>query len=187
MNLLSKTFKLVESSIDKLTFVLFSAMTAIVFIQVVSRYIFGNAIFWAEEFARYAMIWIAFLGTAMGIKEDAHTKIEFFVNLLPKSLQKIVNIINCILMISFIGVISYYAIEMMQFTLKTLTPSLQIPLGFVQMILPISGALMIVYLIGQMFKSPNQDGNDELISLETGFNNNLEDPLLHSPKEKISQ
>lgn len=176
MNVLSKIFKLVENVIDKLTFILFSAMTLIVFIQVVSRYVFGSSIFWAEEFARYSMIWIAFLGTAMGIKEDAHTKIEFFVNLLPLSLQKVVNVINCVLCIIFVGVISYFAIEMMAFTMQTLSPSLRIPLGLIQMILPISSVLMIIYLIGQIVKSIKMQVSNDL----------EEELLLESTNEKFS-
>lgn len=40
-------------------------MVAVIFFQVVSRYCFGIAHFWAEEMAVFSMIWLVFLGSVI--------------------------------------------------------------------------------------------------------------------------
>lgn len=139
-----------ERAINLLIFLLFVSMTLMVFIQVVLRYGFDGNIFWSEEFARYSMIWIAFLGAAVGIKHNEHTRIDFFVKLLPQKASKIIEILNRLLCIFFVAFISYSSITLLENLMNLKTPSLQIPVGIVHLALPVSGVIMIVYLIIQI-------------------------------------
>lgn len=141
---------LIEKSISALTIILFACMTIIVFTQVLLRYGFDSNIFWAEEFSRYSMIWIAFLGAAIGIKHNEHTRIDFFVKLLPAKAQLAMEVINRLICIFFVAFITYSSLTMLENTFKLKTPSLQIPVGLVHVVLPITGVVMIVYLIIQI-------------------------------------
>lgn len=141
---------LIEKSFNTLTVILFACMTIIVFSQVVLRYGFNSNIFWAEEFSRYSMIWIAFLGSAIGIKHNDHTRIDFFVKLLPTKIQLVMEVINRMICIFFVAFITYSSITMLENTLKLKTSSMQIPVGLVHLVLPIAGFLMIAYLIIQI-------------------------------------
>ena len=49
--------------------VLFSVMIAVVFYEIVVRYVFNAPTFWAEPLARNAMIWMVMLGLAVGIRQ----------------------------------------------------------------------------------------------------------------------
>lgn len=151
-----------EKSINVLTVLIFVLMTVVVFLQVVLRYVFDSNIYWAEEFARYSMIWIAFLGAAIGIRYGEHTRIDFFINRLSATGKKVMEIVNKIICMIFIGVISYYSITMLGNTMNLLTPSMQIPVGIVHLILPLSGIVMIVYLLCQtieLISDTNKQGD----------------------------
>jgi hypothetical protein len=71
-------------AIELILVVLFIVMVVAIFGQVVARYVFGKALFWAEELGIYTMIWSCFLGTAIAVRKKAHTNVSFFVNLLSK-------------------------------------------------------------------------------------------------------
>jgi TRAP-type C4-dicarboxylate transport system permease small subunit len=56
------------------------AGVAICFANVVARYLFGYALFWAEEVMVFLMIWGVFLGVAAAAYERAHLKMDLFSN-----------------------------------------------------------------------------------------------------------
>ncbi|WP_392455586.1 TRAP transporter small permease [Chryseomicrobium aureum] len=143
-------YKWSEGLLTSLIILIFIAMTVIVFSQVVLRYGFGMNISWADEFSRFSMVWLAFLGAAVGIKYSEHTRIDFFINLLPLKGRVIIEIINKIIMIIFMLIISLYTILTLENSLKLMTPALQIPTGLIQLIIPFSGIVMIIYLIIQI-------------------------------------
>jgi TRAP-type transport system small permease protein len=57
--------------------VMMGAMTVIIALQVFYRYILNDPLSWTEEIARYLMIWICFLGSAMALKYGEHISVSF--------------------------------------------------------------------------------------------------------------
>lgn len=142
----------IEYAVKHLAFLLFVAMIISVFGQVVMRYVFGDSVFWAEEFSRYAMIWICFLGASMGVKDGSHTQIDFFINHLPKNIKKWIQIFNKSICIVFLAFISYYVVAALSYTMGTLSPAMRIPIGLVHLALPISGAVMAIHLLLDIYR-----------------------------------
>ncbi|MDI5983164.1 TRAP transporter small permease [Halomonas sp. M4R5S39] len=68
---------------DYLTLVLFWLLLGIVFLQFFSRYVLGDSIAWTEEMARYFLIMVGFLGSAMAVRKNSHIAVEFFYRYLP--------------------------------------------------------------------------------------------------------
>lgn len=136
----------IEYIVNRMTFFIFIAMVAAVFSQVVLRFLFDSSISWAEEFARFAMVWIAFLGASIGMKDGSHTKIDFFINRFPWGVKRLILIFNKTLCVLFLGFISYYVITALSYTMNTLSPGMRIPMGIMHMVLPAAGMLMIIYL-----------------------------------------
>lgn len=136
----------IDYTVKHLTVLLFVAMIVAIFGQVVMRYVFDESIFWAEELARYAMIWICFLGASMGVKDGSHTQIDFFINRLPKNIKKWILVFNKAICIIFLAFISYYIVTALSYTMGTLSPAMRIPIGLMHLVLPISGAVMAIHL-----------------------------------------
>ena len=57
--------------------VMMGTMTIIIALQVFYRYILNDPLSWTEEIARYLMIWICFLGSAMALKYGEHISVSF--------------------------------------------------------------------------------------------------------------
>jgi TRAP-type C4-dicarboxylate transport system permease small subunit len=56
------------------------AGVAICFANVVARYLFGYALFWAEEVMVFLIIWGVFIGVAAAAYERAHLNMDLFSN-----------------------------------------------------------------------------------------------------------
>lgn len=69
---------------DYLTFAVFWVLVAVVFIQFFTRYVVGNSTTWTEEIARYLLIVVGFLGSAMAVRRGSHIMVEFFYTYLPQ-------------------------------------------------------------------------------------------------------
>ena len=54
------------------------AGVAVSFSNVVARYLFGHALFWAEETLVFIAIWGVFIGTAAATYERAHLNMDLF-------------------------------------------------------------------------------------------------------------
>ena len=57
-------------------FAMMAVMTTLVFINVIARYLFNFSIIWAEEISQYLMIWIAYLGAGLALREGRHVALE---------------------------------------------------------------------------------------------------------------
>jgi TRAP-type C4-dicarboxylate transport system permease small subunit len=60
--------------------ILMLAGVAICFSNVVARYFFGHALFWAEEVMVFLTIWGVFIGAAAAAYERAHLNMDLFSN-----------------------------------------------------------------------------------------------------------
>lgn len=152
MNKLTRNLEHFTRFVEQFCTILFIVMTSITFFQVVGRYVFGKSFFWAEEMARFSMIWIAFLGSAVAVSERAHTRIDFFINLLSPRIRKYVEIFDATACLIFIVVVSYNSIGMVKITMRNLSTGLRVPLSIIYIALPVSGILMILYFIIQIYQ-----------------------------------
>jgi TRAP-type C4-dicarboxylate transport system permease small subunit len=65
---------------------------AICFANVVSRYVFGNAIFWAEEVLVFLTIWGVFIGTAVAAYDGAHLNMDLFQRVVTGPARTVLNL-----------------------------------------------------------------------------------------------
>ena len=65
---------------------LMGSMAMLVFVNVITRYVFNFSIIWAEEFSQYLMIWIAYLGAGLALREGRHVAVEMLQDRCPRCL-----------------------------------------------------------------------------------------------------
>jgi TRAP-type C4-dicarboxylate transport system permease small subunit len=128
--------------------VLFITMAAVLFCQTVAR-VFGKSFFWAEELARYAMVWIVFLGSAVAVYSGAHTNIGVFVNLLPQGARRYVEALVSLASAAVIGIIAYTGVMVFKVAMMGKSSAMGIPLGYVFGAVTFCGALMAIFFINR--------------------------------------
>jgi TRAP-type transport system small permease protein len=63
---------------DGLVLMVFWALAVVVFLQFFTRYVLNSSLGWTEEIARYLLIAVTFLGSAMAVRKHSHIAVEFF-------------------------------------------------------------------------------------------------------------
>lgn len=84
---------------------LLAAATALIFIQVITRFILGDAAVWSEVLARGLIIWSTMLVAGAGFRLGAMIPIEFLRTLLPPVYQLWVARLVTLLSLVFLAVL----------------------------------------------------------------------------------
>jgi TRAP-type C4-dicarboxylate transport system permease small subunit len=138
--------KYFEEIVAGLFMVLMSLCT---FANVVARYVFNSPIQWAEEFSRYAFIWVVFMGAAVCTKRNRHIAIDSLVQVLPARVQSIFRLVVDLCILGLMVVIVYYGGILTSAATQT-TATLKIPQYVVYLVVPASAALIFLHTLGDL-------------------------------------
>ena len=101
------------------------AMVLSIFMQVVSRYVFGRPHMWVEEFATYCFIWTVFIGSAYALIKRRHIVIRTLVDYFPERVKELLEIFVNLGMLIFL----YFALKygMRQFRVEAPQSTIALP------------------------------------------------------------
>ncbi len=140
----------VDTIIKWILIILMGGMTLNVLWQVFTRFILQNPSSFTEELARYTLIWAGILGAAYIAGQKMHLAIDL-LSLKLKGKSKIVLEIFvhiCILVFAVAAmVIGGFRLVDITLTLNQISAALQIKLGYVYLVLPISGIIISFYSV----------------------------------------
>ena len=131
----------------------FIIMLTFCFFQVLNRNIFKIPLGWTEELSRFSMVWMALLGSELGLRKGKQMAVAAVVSKLPFVPKKIVECLGCIISGAFAGVSGYYALQFVasNITNGQIAPALNVPMWIVYLILPISLFLMFLFEVYNFF------------------------------------
>ncbi|SFM26030.1 TRAP transporter small permease [Salibacterium qingdaonense] len=149
MNALQKGLRFFYKAEEAVIALLIIIATAVLFFNVVMRFGFDTNASWANELIRYAMIWITFIGMAICFRKGVHVGIDFILHYLSKRATKALQFIVHVLSILFLIFLGYFGMELVLFSMNTgqITPSLEIAIYWVYLIIPIGCLLSIFHLV----------------------------------------
>ncbi len=123
-----------------------AAMSVIVGWNVAGRYVTGNSLTWADEVARYSMIWLTFLGSGLALRHGAHAAITNAQDALPGRGQRILRLAILLVLFAFFGFMVWVGIDYMNRMSIQRSAALQVPMKWIYAAIPAGFALMIVHL-----------------------------------------
>ncbi len=143
-----------KERIDKILEIILISIMSILVIdvlwQVLSRYILSSPSSFTDELAGFLLIWVGILGAAYVAGKQEHLAIDLVLQKAgPKNHKRLQLFINlCIALFALmVMVIGGTWLVITRFQFNVTSAALQIPLGFVYSIMPISGLLIIYYSI----------------------------------------
>ena len=126
----------------------FLAMVLLTSWQVFTRYILKNPSSWSEEMVSYLFAWMSLLGASLVVGERGHMNIPIVVERLGRGTRKFFAIFGEVVACIFAGVVLLYGgIQITTLAMGQMTSSLGVPIGIFYVVLPLSGALNIIYTI----------------------------------------
>lgn len=138
----------IDKALEYLLVLLMGSLVLDVVWQVASRYILKNPSSFTDELATFLLIWVGLAGAAYVKGKNQHLAIDILHSKLnPLQLNHMMILIN-ILVAAFclsVMVVGGSWLVYTRFVLGQVSASLQIPVGYVYAIVPLSGLLMVYY------------------------------------------
>lgn len=140
----------VDRTIAAFSIAVMVALVICVVWQVFSRYVLNQPSTLTDELARFLMIWVGLLGAAYTVGVQRHLAIDLLAMSINPRKQLILSVvINLLIFIFAGGVIVTGGLKLIAKTLATsqVSAAMQIPMGYVYLILPLTGVIMMFYAL----------------------------------------
>jgi len=128
---------------------LYALIVITIFMEVFRRFVLSYSSIWAEEVARYAFIYVSWIGASAGIRERAHIRIDVILPFLSERARGIVMIFGDIITILLAIGAFWWSLESVMTSIKfgSVTHGLRISLAWFLFAVPLGFSMMIIRLV----------------------------------------
>lgn len=119
--------------------------SVIIILSVIMRYIFNDALSWAEEGAILLLIFSALVGASLTLREREHVGIDILSLAVRDRGKKVLAFVSMALTATYCAVLGFFGWVMVSSpsAINAVTPALQLPLWTVQLAIPLGLTLML--------------------------------------------
>lgn len=138
---MARLIDLVDRGLRAIAALCLAGLTALVMLQVLTRYFYGKVPLFAEESARYAMIWMALLAAAVGVREAAHIRVEFLpvaLRHLSRPLAIALEYLIEVVALTVFLVLMWYGVDTMLFLNGQTSEGMRLPLSWPYAAVPVA-------------------------------------------------
>jgi len=142
----------VNGLVEKLLLLAGVAISVILFVQVLARYL-GHSLSWSEELGRYLLVATTFLGATVAYKRAHFIGLAgfgarfglFFEQFIVRGLQ--------VLNLGCFGLITWYGVIYTVNSWEQTSTAVQMPMSLPISVVPLSGAIFLLHILADMTKS----------------------------------
>ncbi len=152
MDALERLSRSVNHWVEYSLFGLGFTMSAVVAVQVFSRYVLNHSLFWSEELARYLLVWLTFLGASVAYRLNLHPGIDIVFARVPSSFQRGISIFVHLVSMILFGIMIFYGAQFSYFVRLQISPAMDFPKWIVFCIVPLSGFIFMIHAVTFLFR-----------------------------------
>ncbi len=136
---------------------LYTLIVSTIFIEVLRRSVLSYSSVWTEEIARYAFIYIAYIGASAAIKERAHIRIDVILKLLPNRMKLVLFIFGDIatLILAFVSIYMSMESVLVSLHFDSVTHGLRISQAWFLAAVPIGFSMMVLRILQSLWRDWN--------------------------------
>ena len=127
-----------------------AVVIALVFYNVLSRYILHTDVAWSSELSTLLLIWISFVGGAMAVRRNAHLGVTEFITGLKAGARSRVDATVLALTALALGLLVYFGITLTVMSWDNIAIAIRISNGWWYLSMPVGCALMLVFVLHQL-------------------------------------
>ncbi|MDR7131592.1 TRAP-type C4-dicarboxylate transport system permease small subunit [Algoriphagus sp. 4150] len=151
---------LLDRLVRNLVIVILAAMVIVVAGNVFCRFVLQHSLYWADELAQILLVWLTFIGAALGVKDKSHYVLNFLTDRIKGGAQKYFKVMQQLISILSILILLYFS-TIVAWNVRFWTmPATEISRAYVYMICPI-GCLMMLYYAVQITLREFKEGRAE--------------------------
>ncbi len=133
-----------------------AAMTCIVFVSVIFRYLLNSPLTWTEELASLLFAWLTFVGAYVGFRSRSHISIDTLVIFLPAPARRW--LARCVDggVLLLLALFAWQGIKLTATTWSLEFPAMEISRGYLYASFPIGCVLMAIGIL-QSWRRPRPE------------------------------
>ncbi len=108
------------------------------------RDMLGSIVVTADEVPGLLLVWVAFLGAYIALRNEGHISFDLLVDRLSKRKRMLVEGINACLIAGFLLILFWQSVRMIRVSGRTEIETAEIAQGWFMLILPVSAVLLLV-------------------------------------------
>lgn len=119
-----------ENFEECLLMILLVLMTAVMFAQIIMRFVYRESMSWPEEFCRFSFVISGFLSIGYCIRKNKMLKVDILVGFFPDSVKKVFDLAGRIVTLIFFTYFSYYGYFAMMNSVRggMKSPAMEVPM-----------------------------------------------------------
>lgn len=130
-----------------------AVMAALIVFQVGLRYGFGGGSVFTEEVARYAMIWMALLASAVAAREGSHIRVDLVPSVLtalvPRLAGVLARLIDLVSLTIFL-VLLWWGVDMALFASAQTSEGLRLSLAYPYAAVPVAFGFACLFTLARL-------------------------------------
>ena len=138
-------------ALEALTLAGMSVVFVTVVVEVVLRYGFGSSLIFTEELTRYTMVWVAFLGGVVALRDGAHVATGGIGDRFGPTVGRLASLVADGLAVLFLITLTWASIQTLPNQRDQLTTTLNVSIFWFYLALPVGAVLMALVVIGRRF------------------------------------
>ena len=142
---MEKVKRFLNTAVDGAVILLITSMVVVVFAQVFFRYVVKSSPPWTEEFSRFNFIWLTFMGAVAVFRRKGHLIIDTLIMSLPKKISGVLVLPVQLLISALLLILVYQGIILCRSGWLTRASTMNLPLAFIYLAVPLSAVLMLFY------------------------------------------
>lgn len=145
-----------------IAFALFSG-GGVLMVNVILRYFLRSSIVWADEYTRYAIIWLTFIGGSAAVRENDHLAVTIILEVVKNSrVKKVVMLFAQLTALLFTVFLAVWGMILTSSVYATgqRSPSLEAPMWIFYLAVPVGGLLMtyrFLRVLGQTWRREDEE------------------------------
>ena len=141
----------VNDGVEKLLLLAGVAISVILFVQVLARYL-GHSLSWSEEVGRYLLVATTFLGATVAYKRAHFIGLAGFGARFGLLVEQIIVRGLQLLTLACFALITWYGTIYTLNSWEQTSTAMQIPMSLPIAVLPLSGAIFLLHILADMTK-----------------------------------
>jgi len=125
--------------------VLLTALIAIFGWLVFGRYVLNNTPTWVEQAALMIVVWVTFLGAAVGVARGSHLSIEFIRDMMPARLREVLRLVTDVAMAGFGAIMAWQGVVMAMSGARRVVPMIGISESWRAVPVAACGGLIVLF------------------------------------------
>jgi len=142
----------VNSRVEQLLLVCGVAISLILFVQVLARYL-GESLSWSEEVGRYLLVATTFLGATVAYKRAHFIGLAGFGARFGLLVEQLIVRGLQVLNLGCFGLITWYGVIYTVNSWEQTSTAVQMPMSLPISVVPLSGAIFLLHILADMTKT----------------------------------